>query len=128
MNRRGTWRSNCIVEAVREYERRCAQHRPVGREPYLLMRPTRAKAGVIHMLVGEYDPLVDAVRVESFKPVAPVDLPPWLAWKRVRFLGHWAHGDRHGGVTGLRGYRVQQCRERAGKRPREYHRAQRLPA
>ena len=104
MNRRGAWRSNCVVEATREYERRCAERRPVGQEPYLLVRPTRAKAGVIHMLVGEYDPTVDAVRVEIFKPVASVDLPVWLAWKRVRFLGHWVHGDR---PHGLRGYRLR---------------------
>ena len=66
----GKLRSNCIVEALREFRRRVAVWRknPQQHEPYLLMRPSRHPGGVVHVLVGELDPKTDTVKVESFKP------------------------------------------------------------
>lgn len=86
-------RSNCIVEALTEFRRRVAEWRAGKRpnEPYLLVRPSRHPGGVLHMLVGELDPKVDAVRVESFKPTKPVRHPWWRP--PVRFEGEWVKGD-----------------------------------
>jgi len=85
--------SNCIAQALREFRRRVAawQVDPTQHEPYLLVRPSRHPGGVLHMLVGELDTTIDAVRVESFKPVAPVRHPWWKP--PLRFRGQWVAGD-----------------------------------
>ena len=89
----GKLRSNCIVEALREFRRRVAVWRknPQQHEPYLLMRPSRHPGGVVHVLVGELDPKTDTVKVESFKPIKPVKHPWWRP--PVRFEGVWVTGD-----------------------------------
>lgn len=86
-------RSNCVTEALREFGRRIASWRkdPRQHEPYLLVRPSRHPGGVLHALVGELDPKTDTVKVESFKPTAPVKHPWWRP--PVRFEGQWVKGD-----------------------------------
>lgn len=86
-------RSNCIVQGLREFNRRLAEWRkdPRRHEPYLLVRPSRHPGGVLHVLVGELDPQTDSVKVASFKPVKPV-AHRW--WKPpVSFDGEWVEGD-----------------------------------
>lgn len=86
-------RSNCIVEALREFSRRMSEWRknPSLHEPYLLARPSRHPGGILHVLVGELDPAADTVSVESFKPTKPVNHAWWNP--PLRFEGQWVKGD-----------------------------------
>lgn len=88
------WRSNCVIEAIRIWRQKVKEWHASGRrlhEPYLMIRPSRVRGGIIHALVGELDPTIDAVRVESFKPVDPVErrwyTPPLF------FRGRMVKGD-----------------------------------
>lgn len=80
-------RSNCIAQALRLFRKALRE----GKEPYLVLRPSRMRGGVLHMLYGEHDPVTDQVRVVSFKPTNPVDLPWWQL--PLFFEGEMRDGD-----------------------------------
>lgn len=63
-----------------------------GREPYLLIRPSRSKPRWIpHMLVGFWRG--GRMQVVSYKPREPEDVRWWNAWTRWRFDGRTDWGD-----------------------------------
>lgn len=87
-------RSNCFVQAIKLFRERIIAWRKDPKrlhEPYLLVRPSRHPGGVMHVLVGELDVTTDQVRVESFKPLDPIDHPWWSP--PVVFDGEWSEGD-----------------------------------
>jgi hypothetical protein len=93
---------NCWLWARLEYWRRkrawSRAGKPRGLEPYLCKRPSRRDPrGLDHYLVGRNDPAVDAIRVQSYKPLVETDEPLWLAWKHFLFCGRVADGDTHHG-------------------------------
>ncbi len=93
---------NCWLWAQLEYWRRrrawVRQGRPIGKEPYIIRRPSRSEPRwLAHWLIGELDTDVDAIRVVSFKPVLPTDEPWWLAWRHFFFRGCVRCGDTHPG-------------------------------
>lgn len=90
-------RSNCILEAVREYRRLrrawAAAGRHAGAEPYLWLRASRlAPAAVPHVGVACRGP-DGTLAVRSFAPLDKRPLPWWRAWRVVVFEGRWTHGD-----------------------------------
>ena len=91
-------RTNCFIWARNEYRRRRLEWikagMPIGKEPYWIERPSRsAPRWITHYMVGGYDPVTDQVRIESFKPTAPTDVPWWLAWTHALFVGRAQAGD-----------------------------------
>ena len=93
---------NCWLWAQLEYARRRREWiragRTAGREPYLLRRPSRHEPRwLAHWLVGEHDPSIDAVRVQSYAPLFPTDEPWWLSWRHFFFRGRLQRGDTHHG-------------------------------
>lgn len=91
-------RTNCVIWALCEWRRRLATWRaagrPVGREPYLLLRPSRRDPRHLpHMLVGHRDSQSDLMHLESFKPDEPTDVPWWRAWSHIVFRGRVSRGD-----------------------------------
>src|SRR5574343_806700 len=88
-------RSNCLVEAMRLFRQRLREWddagRPPNAEPYMLVRPSRVPGGLCHFLVGRLDTTMDAITVESFKPVDPH--PRGILYPPVVFDGEWAVGD-----------------------------------
>ena len=89
--------SNCMREGMRAFAADLQAWRAAGAEagaePYIVLRPSRHPGAPFHVLVGRYDPGTDQIAVRSFKPVQPVGLPWWQAWRRWRFLGRWVQGD-----------------------------------
>ena len=90
--------SNCVIEGVRLYRmlrraRRAAGRTEPGDEIYWWGRESRAKNAPGHVGVGLLDKKTDQLRMLSFKPVVSEDLPWYLAWKRLRFIGRYRWGD-----------------------------------
>jgi hypothetical protein len=90
--------SNCWLWARVLYRRRhrawVAAGRPVGREPYMVTRPSRHRPRWLrHYLVGTLE-ADGRISVVSLKPIEPTDVPPWLAWTHAWFDGMPTHGDR----------------------------------
>jgi hypothetical protein len=93
---------NCWLWAKLEYRRRCrawvAAGRPFNKAPYILKRPTYfTPQWFSHWFVGEHDPSIDAVHVESYTPINPTNDPWWAAWRHVLFRGKVKRGDTHYG-------------------------------
>lgn len=93
---------NCWLWALIEYWRRHRRWVQAGRvrgaEPYLLMRFSRREPRFLpHLLVGQHDPTIDAVLVDSFKPLLETDEPCWRAWRHMLFRGRVESGDTHRG-------------------------------
>lgn len=90
-------RSNCLIWGLWAY---AVQLRawvragmPKGREPYLLVRPSRLRPRWLpHVLVGQMDG-EGRMRMRSYVPVSGADLPWFLAWLGLLFKGHEVEGD-----------------------------------
>jgi len=57
-------RSNCVIYALTEWLRK----KPPGKESYLVIRRSRIRWGILHMLHGTLDPTTDQIKVTSYKP------------------------------------------------------------
>lgn len=91
-------RSNCLIWALWNYVGKvrtwARSGMPKGQEPYLVLRPSRFRPRwVPHFLVGKLDKDTGAMDLESFKPVAGKDVPVWLVWLKVLFVGRVERGD-----------------------------------
>lgn len=89
-------RSNCLVEAAREWFRLrsewIAAGRPSGRRPYVWIRSSMlAPEWVPHFGVAQHASGRWVMR--SFKPLSTAKLRWWQLWKVVIFVGHWVEGD-----------------------------------
>lgn len=82
-------RSNCLIEALRAWWVLRAQ----GHVVYLWVRPSRYAWSPFHMGWALWDVQTDGLRVYSFQPVSPRNVPWYLAWTRVLFRGHVVVGD-----------------------------------
>lgn len=60
-------RSNCIRYALTAWLRPA----PVGEESYLLIRRSRVRWGLLHVLHGTLDPTTNQIEVTSYKPNVP---------------------------------------------------------
>jgi len=95
--------SNCWLWSRAMYRQRIRQWEaagmPVGREPFWCKRPSRNEPRKVcgirvwHYFVGELD-AHGRIVVQSFKPIRPTDVPPWLAWTHAWFEGVPTVGDR----------------------------------
>lgn len=89
-------RSNCIIEAVREWLRLRRQWvrsgRPPGGEPYVWLRSSRLAPGWLpHAGVGQH--VGGRWVMRSFRPVDRSPLRWWQLWRVVIFVGRWVEGD-----------------------------------
>jgi hypothetical protein len=91
--------SNCYLWARWQYRLRLRAWkragRPAGREPYFVERASRSEPRQVpHFLVGEIvDHESGVMALESFKPVAPRNVPWYMVWTRLLFRGRVCKGD-----------------------------------
>lgn len=57
-------RSNCVIYALTQWLRKAVP----GEEDYLVIRRSRVRWGVFHMLHGTLDPETGQIKVTSYKP------------------------------------------------------------
>ncbi len=84
-----TWRSNCVIEALRA-RRRLARG---GHEVYLWMRPSRYRWSPLHMGWAVRHGPGQPLTLYSFRPLVGRDVPWYLAWTRLLFVGQVVIGD-----------------------------------
>lgn len=90
--------SNCLLWLIPAYRRAIIEWMragmPEGREPYIVIRPSRKKPRwVPHFLLGFHHSADRTIDLTSFKPVEPVDVPWWRVFLHFWFKGHVVKGD-----------------------------------
>lgn len=91
-------RSNCLFWLIPVYRRAIARWvragLPPGQEPYIVIRPSRkAPRWIPHFLLGYYSQSTGIMRMTSFKPIDPSDVPWWKFFLHLWFKGREVEGD-----------------------------------
>jgi hypothetical protein len=91
--------SNCWTYAAQEWDEMMtawiARGRPVGAEPYVILRASRKEPrAILHVLVSEgYESDTERMPLRSLKPAIPTDAHWWQFCRRVVFDGRVERGD-----------------------------------